>query len=574
MIKDVICTIGPSSLNKKVLLELKKEGMTIARINGSHGSVEEIDEIIKTIHNIVPDTKILLDLPGNKIRTTNVDLPISFTKGEIITLKKEMLTFPELYTVINVEEQILADDNTIILEVIEIRDTDIICKCLTDGTLKPNKGIRYNHENNRENNQLPFIFEKDMHLLDLVIKNDVDYVGTSFIRTVENVRRIKAFLDGTKVKIITKIETIDALNNLSLILKETDHIMVDRGDLSSEVGLENIAWHQNEILKQCLESNKPVIIATQLLKSMENKSLPYIAEISDITNATINGATGLMLSEETAIGKFPVESVKVLKTVANSIEKKIKNDIKVIILAAGESPGFGSLTTNKHKGMIDIGGKTIIEHQIENIKKCGIDEGNIAIVTGSHRNQIEKYIYENFNGNYKFRGNFIYNPWYKISHTAVSLSHAKHVSSKGFIILYGDIVFDWKILDKLLKHENNITIVVDQKKNLDEEDEKVLLQGDKVKHISKDLEINSCDGEFIGLAKIPIDKVCVFNDTLDKIIKKDNVMASVTEIFNNLIGLGIPLDIIYTKELLWSDNDSLNDLKYTMTKIYPYINKI
>lgn len=571
MIKDIICTIGPASLDQKVLSGLKEEGMTIARINGSHGTVEEIEDMIKKLVDLLPDgkvtTKILLDLPGNKIRTTDINLPMTFLTNDVIVLKKEMLTFPELYTAVKSGKLLLADDNTIVFEIVDIRDTDIVCRCINDGTLKHNKGIHYTGEYNK----LPFVFEKDMRLLDLAIKNDVDYVGTSFIRTVENVRRIKAFLDGTKVKIVTKIETAEAIKNLSHILKETDSIMIDRGDLSTGVGLENVVWCQNEVLKQCSKSNTSVIIATQLLKSMENKPLPYIAEVSDITNAVINGASALMLSEETAIGKFPVESVRMLKKVISSVEEKMKSNLKVIILDAGESPGFGSLTANKHKSMIDIGGETIIEHQIENIRKCGVDEKNIAIVTGAYRNQIEKYIYENFNGNEKFGGSFIYNPWYKISHTLVSLSHAKHILNEGFIILYGDIVFDWKILDNLIKHDNNITIVVDKKQNLDEEDEKVIIQNGRVNSISKNHEISNCDGEFIGLAKIPKDKVCLFNDALDKIMKKDDVMASVTEIFNDLIKSGLQIDTIYTKDLLWSDNDSLNDLKHTISKIYPYI---
>jgi pyruvate kinase len=569
MIKDIICTIGPASLNKDVLKGLKEEGMTIARINGSHGTLEEIEDKVKKLINLLPDdtTKILLDLPGNKIRTTNIN-PMKFSAEDIVVLTKEMLTFPELYTVVEKGEKLLVDDNTIIFKIIDIQDTDIICKCTNDGILKPNKGIHYT----KGYHNLPFVFEKDMHLLDLAIKNDLDYVGTSFIRTVENVRRIRAFLDGTKVKVITKIETVEAIENLSYILKETDYIMIDRGDLSTGVGLENVVWHQNEILKQCLKNNISSIIATQILKSMENKSLPYIAEVSDITSAVINGASALMLSEETAIGQFPVESVKILKKVVDSVEEKMKNNLKVIILAAGESPGFGSLTANKHKSMIDVGGKTIIEHQIDNIKKCGIDEKNIIIITGSHRNQIEKYIYENFNGNEKFSGGFIYNPWFKVSHTVVSLSLAKHIFNEGFIILYGDIVFDYRILYELIKHDNNITIVVDKKKNIDEEDEKVIMREGNVERIGKNLEINNCDGEFIGLAKVPKDKVLLFNDIQDKIIKKDDIMASVVEVFNGLISLGVKIDMIYTKDLLWSDNDSINDLKYTRSKIYPYIN--
>lgn len=568
MIKDIICTIGPGSLNEKILTGLKKEGMTIARINGSHGTIEEIDASIKKILSILPETKILLDLPGNKIRTTNID-PIAFIPGKTIVLKKEMLTFPELYTIVKPGKQILADDNTIIFEIVDVQNTDIICNPQNEGILKPNKGIHYTGDYS----SLPFIFEKDMHLLDLAIKFPIAYIGTSFIRTIENVRRIKAFLDGTNIKIITKVETVEAVNNLPQILKETDHIMIDRGDLSSGVNLDNVVWVQNEILKQCIKSNTSVIIATQLLKSMENKPLPYIAEVSDITNAIINGASTLMLSEETAVGKYPIESVKMLKKVITTVEENIRNNLKVIILAAGESPGFGSLTTNKHKSMVDIGGKTIIEHQIENIKKCGIDEKNIVIITGAHRNQIENYIYNNFNGKESFNGNFIYNPFYKTTHTMISLSLARHILNDGFIVLYGDVVFDSRILDRLIKYDNNITIVVDKKKDLDEEDEKVLLKDGKVECISKNIDIEKSDGEFIGLAKIPKDKFHIFNDAQDKIIKKDEVMSSVTEIFNNIIQSGNQVDLIYTQDLLWSDNDCLNDLKHTISKIYPFLDK-
>lgn len=541
--------------------------MDIARVNGSQGSPREIQTILNILgENLPKNIGILLDLPGNKIRTTNIKESIEVKRGERFVLHSDILTYKDLYTKLKNGDLIFTNNGSPRLKVTDISGGgDIICEVITDGVISNNKGIlvSVNFEHH------PFIFERDSELINLAISHKIDYLGLSFVRNTENVRRVRAILKGTDIKIVAKIETKDALNDLDGILKFADLVMIDRGDLGREIGYENLAVVQKRLLKKCVDSNIPAIVATEFLSSMTNNSSPLISEISDISNAVMDGASYLMLSEETAAGRYPVESLQMMDNIITNVETQTLQDLKVIILAAGESAGFGSLTLNKHKCLLDIGGITIIEHQLDNIGKCGIPSNNVLIATGSNFEKIEEYI----NCGKQFQGNFTYNPWYLTTNMLTTLWLARSKLAGGFVLIYGDIVFDWTILKDLFICENDMVAVVDSKHTVDEEDEKVCVDSGMLTRAGKYIDLKDADGEFIGMAKFSKEGAKRLFDQIDEMIRKNNLTAFICQAFEGLISKNEKICVLYTDGRLWSDNDCLPDLQKTRGIIYPGIIK-
>ena len=229
---------------------------------------------------------------------------------------------------------------------------------------------------------------------------------------------------------------------------------------------------------------------------MMTKPLPFMAEVSDVANAVLDGASMLMLSEETAVGDYPFDCIGTMKSVADVIEKRMAGEHAAVILAAGPSKRVGSLTANKHKCLLDVGGTTIIEHQVENLKLVGISSRSVCVVTGHHHLQVEHYLHSGGYG-----GTFAFNPWYGTTNIATGLWLTKKCES-NLVIISGDIIFDPMILRDLLAAEGDVVLAVERRTTFDEEDEKVILAEDRVVRASKDLPLHLAHGEFIGLAKL------------------------------------------------------------------------
>jgi choline kinase len=341
--------------------------------------------------------------------------------------------------------------------------------------------------------------------------------------------------------------------------------MLDRGDLEADIGRENVPMVQKLLLRRAQAMGVPAVVASQFLTSMMTKPLPFMAEVSDIANAVLDGASILMLSEETAVGDYPFECIGTMKSIAAAIEGRLAGEHEAVILAAGPSKGFGALTANKHKCMLDVGGTTIIGHQIDNLKRAGIPSRSICVVTGYHHRQIEHYLRSE-----GYDGSFAYNPWYQTTNIATGLWMTK-MSSSNLVVLSSDIIFDPAILKDLLAAEGDVVLAVERRNSFDAEDEKVVLAQDKVLRASKDLPLAEAHGEFIGLAKLTRAGAHRLWDEIDDLVRAGNLTAYLTEAFERLAAKGVPIRAVFTDGRAWSDNDNLKDLQTSRESVYPRI---
>ncbi|EAH7654076.1 pyruvate kinase [Campylobacter coli] len=308
-----ILTVGPSLGNKIQINEIHQDDF-IYRINGAHGSLEDIKNTIINIRNQNNTAKILIDLPGNKIRTDSIDKPIQVFKGQDFILKTAQFNFKEFYKLIQPGMKVYANDSVFLFIVKSVDNEKIVFTSKSDGLLLNNKGM---HVRNLHQN-IPFLFEKDKELIKLCNEFEIDYIGASFVRKAQDIKELKQKLNSY-TKIISKVETLEAVKNLYEILQEVEYILVDRGDLSTEIGIEKIPRFQNYITQMANHNGVKVFLATQILKNMEEKPIPTIAEIDDLYNISKSGVYGIQLSEETAVGKYVQECVKILGLMKNEI---------------------------------------------------------------------------------------------------------------------------------------------------------------------------------------------------------------------------------------------------------------
>ncbi len=316
--KRIIATVGPSLLNDIPLTEVHNP-RNIYRINGAHGSIDDIENYICEIRTQVSDSEILMDLPGNKVRTANVDKAIAIKTGEFFELGFHQTNYPDFYSLLNKGNVVWANDSTFEFTVdsIDIKQKVIRFLSKSTGYLENNKGlhVRGIHDD------MPFLFQKDEELIELANKHKLNYVGLSFVRNEQDILQAKDFINHG-IKIISKVETKAAVVNLIAILKEVDFILVDRGDLSTEVGIEKIPAYQAHILNKALYFNKKVFLATQFLKNMETNPIPTIPEVIDLYNTLQMGIYGIQMSEETAVGKYPKECLEMIAKLMDEIELK------------------------------------------------------------------------------------------------------------------------------------------------------------------------------------------------------------------------------------------------------------
>ena len=332
----IVCTLGPASDSEEVLTQLVQNGLNVCRFNFSHGSHEEqkarMDTAKKVREKLNLPIALLLDTKGPEIRTGNfVDPEVLLEQGDqfIITMD-EVLGTKEKCTVsykglvgdVKVGDTILIDDGLVGLRVTEIKDQDIICVVENSGIVKNHKGV--NLPGVKIN--LPALTEKDISDIEFGIEQGIDFIAASFVRKASDVLAIREILENnnaTHIQIISKIENQEGVENLDEILQVSDGLMVARGDLGVEVPTEEIPIIQKNMIKKCNELGKPVITATQMLDSMIRNPRPTRAEVTDVANAIYDGTDAIMLSGETAAGKYPVEAVKVMASIAKRIEETL-----------------------------------------------------------------------------------------------------------------------------------------------------------------------------------------------------------------------------------------------------------
>lgn len=333
----IICTLGPAVDDEKVLGDLIKAGMDVARINFSHGNYQDqkprIERLKKVREKVGKPVALLLDTKGPEIRIGKFENDrIELQEGDTFTLvcdeilgnkERVSVTYKNLYNEVNIGTKILINDGLIEVEVKEIKGKEIICKVLNGGALTNTKSI--NIPNSKIN--LPSMTEKDIEDIKFGIEIGFDYIAASFVRTPQDVLNIRKILEennGEHIKIISKIENRQGIDNFDQILEVSDGIMVARGDLGVEIPMEEVPIRQKEFIAKCANAGKPVIIATQMLESMINNPRPTRAEVSDVANAIYDMTSAIMLSGESATGKYPVECVKTMVKICESIEGTIK----------------------------------------------------------------------------------------------------------------------------------------------------------------------------------------------------------------------------------------------------------
>lgn len=332
----IVCTIGPATEDEETIADMIIAGMDVARINFSHGDYEEQADRIEVIKNarnkIGKPLALMMDTKGPEIRIGKFESgEIELFYDDIFTLvcddiigdkTKVAITYKNLSNEITNGTRILINDGLIECEVVSIEDKNIVCKVINGGKLTDRKSINIpGFEIN-----LPSITDKDIEDIKFGIVNGFDYIAASFIRKpedVENIRNVLRENNGEHIKIISKIENREGLENFDKILEASDGIMVARGDLGVEIPMEEVPIYQKEIIQKCCSSGKPVITATQMLETMIENPRPTRAEVSDIANAIYDQTSAIMLSAETATGEYPVECIETMDKIAKKIESSI-----------------------------------------------------------------------------------------------------------------------------------------------------------------------------------------------------------------------------------------------------------
>lgn len=330
----IVCTIGPATNSLKMIEKMIESGMNVARLNFSHGTHEDhakTIEYIKTAREkLARPVAIMLDTKGpevriGKFRENEVYLEngstFTLTTRDIIGSEEAVsVSYKELPGQMTVGGTILLDDGNIELRVESIADTDIVCTVVEGGTLKNGKGANFPNVHL----DMPHLSERDKDDILFGIENDVDFIAASFVRCGEDVINMRKFIDyhgGHAVRIISKIENGEGVDNFERILALSDGIMVARGDMGVEIPFERLPGLQKRFINECYRSGKMVITATQMLESMIEHPNPTRAEITDVANAVFDGTSAVMLSGETAVGKYPLRAIEVMAKVAHRAER-------------------------------------------------------------------------------------------------------------------------------------------------------------------------------------------------------------------------------------------------------------
>lgn len=330
----IVCTLGPASVREDVLEEMLKNGMNVARMNFSHGSHEDHKKMIDTFRRVRDRMKmpaaVMLDTKGPEIRLgcfrngkeeLKPGARFTLTSREVEgTDEIVSVSYADLPRQLHPGARVLIDDGQIALCVVETTDTDIVCEVETGGKVSNRKGV------NIPNIHLdfPYLSAQDESDLRFGIENDVDFVAASFVRSKDDVLALRKFLDyygGHTIRIISKIENIEGIENFDEILENSDGIMVARGDMGVEIEYERLPGLQKRFIRKCYRAGKMVITATQMLESMIHSTTPTRAEITDVANAVFDGTSAIMLSGETAMGDHPALVVKVMAKIAEQAER-------------------------------------------------------------------------------------------------------------------------------------------------------------------------------------------------------------------------------------------------------------
>ena len=335
----IVASISDRRCDQDFIRSLFEAGMNVVRMNTAHADEQGIKNIINNVRNVSHHIGILIDTKGPEVRTTGCDKPITYKTGDVVKIfgRPEMdtthdiinLSYADFAADVHEGCHVLFDDGALDMLVIGINGPAVIAQVQNDGVLGSHKSVNVPGVHIA----LPTLTEKDRKNIKLAIDEDIDFIAHSFVRSAADVRAVQAILDAynSDIKIISKIENQEGVDNIDEIIEASYGIMIARGDLGIEVPIERIPGIQRQIIRKCVRAKKPVIVATQMLHTMINNPRPTRAEVTDIANAIYYRTDALMLSGETASGKYPVEAVRTMAAIAEQAEKdKMReNDIEV-----------------------------------------------------------------------------------------------------------------------------------------------------------------------------------------------------------------------------------------------------
>ncbi len=397
----IVATIGPACDSLVKLKELKNAGMDVARLNFSHGDYSYFTGVIKKVRKVSKRVPILLDTKGPEIRTGIVDKPIEIKRGQVIAFTPHKVSGSSKLIPINYKglakdvkkgNTILADDGKLEFKVLGKRGDHVICRVMNSGLVKSQKSM----DIPGVSVSLPDITSKDVSDIKYGLKMGIDIIAASLVRSASAIKKIKKLVGKHNVMVIAKIEHPDAIKNLDSILEVSDGIMVARGDLGLNIPTEEVPVAQKKIIKKCNAAGKPVVVATQMLESMTENPRPTRAEASDVANAIYDGADGVMLSGETAGGKYPVVSVKTMAKICEISDghykhkmmdvdrrESIPESISIIVNEAAEEmdvtaivaptcSGFSARLIAKHKPRVPI---IALTNNERTMRQMGITRG-------------------------------------------------------------------------------------------------------------------------------------------------------------------------------------------------------
>ena len=371
----IVASISDRRCDVDFIKKLFYAGMNVVRMNTAHASADGIREIVENTRQVSHHIGILIDTKGPEIRTTACKEPIAYKVGDVVKIfgRPEMdsehdivnLTYVNFANDVHEGDTILFDDGALAMKVIGINGPAVIAQVQNDGVLGSKKSVNVPGVHI----DLPALTEKDKQNIRLAVELDIDFIAHSFVRSAADVKAVQQLLDeyGSDIKIISKIENQEGVDNIDEIIASSYGIMIARGDLGIEVPIERIPGIQRRIIRKCVQARKPVIVATQMLHSMINNPRPTRAEVTDIANAIYYRTDALMLSGETATGKYPVEAVQTMAQIAEQAEKdKLReNDIQLQMtsdstvseflahsaIAATEQMGVKGIVTDSSSGV-------------------------------------------------------------------------------------------------------------------------------------------------------------------------------------------------------------------------------
>ncbi len=396
----IVATIGPASNNKETITELIKVGANVLRLNFSHGSHSDHEKVIGIIREISREKDyhvgILQDLQGPKIRVGLVkDNGVEIKDGDQLIISTEEIegtsekistVYKDIVNDVQPGDTILIDDGNIELKTVSISQSEIVTKVIHGGLLKSRKGINLPDTNV----SAPSLTEKDLADLQFGLSKEVDWVALSFVRKADDIRALRKIIEeaGKKTKIVAKIEKPEALRNIDAIIEETDAVMVARGDLGVEIPMHEVPLWQKKIVEKCNMLAKPVIIATQMMESMIENPRPTRAETNDVANAVMDGADALMLSAESAAGKFPTEAVNKMSETIRAVESEADSIYNKYYDRFFES-------STRMNDLLIRAACRLAENTTARALVCMTKSGYTGFRTAMHRSRSEIYLFTN-----------------------------------------------------------------------------------------------------------------------------------------------------------------------------------